>query len=638
MTSLTKIYGPIVCCLIFIIINTIHSAEVDNFTNRYKILNNPRQFDLTDELNSEVNRRIERAMKQYNAKVRSGKASGCDFKQEDGLSPIYSYVRAELNTMPLSMMETLVVKGKKFKNKSMGPMTMKNSIYRHMDFASAPIAHFHGLSPSFTVKDKQGNRHLLGTDKLSHFFSISAIYHREFAKQRNGKSVSYKQVMDWGRKSERTVFGYHSGGVYSPADLAANTEGMKFWTLLTKKYLKCGPNGQYTKKEPFKFEDFVGPHFDEGINCSKTRIKTKEATFKKAIRALKKMGKLIGPMIPYAQLSDMIKIQEQYQKTVEGEIQKALAKSKKQRRVYNNNNAQNVETRKTCPLSFDKCKEIAKKKCSIHFISDKCKKLIIQKLQLDKVTKNEKDPEKLLLKENLIDKKCDLDNENFLNYQDKIKDPTLKGTLTAPSCIGGKMISPTAAAISTSISDKGVKKLVKFADKFNKFMSNKKNRVVRIGKSIVWRTKRTFRRLRDRLFGRKKKRKRKRRARKIYTLVVKFPKLKVKNKKWDFGWGRRKKADPFIKVTSQDRKKQFSTQIRYNEHYTGWRNDHKLKLYGKSLVYFKVYDKDIARNDLIGSKQIVVNPAKFNQENPRKKYRFEDFSGIIDLQIVISKQ
>lgn len=76
-----------------------------------------------------------------------------------------------------------------------------------------------------------------GTDKLDHFFQQGyqyyKIYNKAVAKGATPTEAA-KKAISWGKKTERTYFGYWVSGVYSNADLYANYVGLKFYQSLTK--------------------------------------------------------------------------------------------------------------------------------------------------------------------------------------------------------------------------------------------------------------------------------------------------------------------------------------------------------------------------------------------------------------------
>jgi hypothetical protein len=88
------------------------------------------------------------------------------------------------------------------------------------------------LSPTVKIDGVE-----FGTDKLDHFFQQGYQYYKMYNKAiANGATPdeAVKKAILWGKKTERTYFGYWVSGVFSNADLYANYTGMKFYQSLTK--------------------------------------------------------------------------------------------------------------------------------------------------------------------------------------------------------------------------------------------------------------------------------------------------------------------------------------------------------------------------------------------------------------------
>lgn len=74
-----------------------------------------------------------------------------------------------------------------------------------------------------------------GTDKLDHMFQQGYTYFRKYTAARNqGRSdgEALKKAVKWGGSTENFFYGYVVSGVYSNADLAANTAGLMFYKNL----------------------------------------------------------------------------------------------------------------------------------------------------------------------------------------------------------------------------------------------------------------------------------------------------------------------------------------------------------------------------------------------------------------------
>lgn len=98
-------------------------------------------------------------------------------------------------------------------------------------FVTMPIDYAF-LSPTVKIDGVE-----FGTDKLDHFFQQGYQYYKMYTKRvANGTAPdeAAKKAISWGRRTERTYFGYWVSGVYSNADLYANYAGMKFYLSLTK--------------------------------------------------------------------------------------------------------------------------------------------------------------------------------------------------------------------------------------------------------------------------------------------------------------------------------------------------------------------------------------------------------------------
>ena len=76
-----------------------------------------------------------------------------------------------------------------------------------------------------------------GTDKVAHLFQQGYSYYK-IRERAVGKGVAPaeadKKAVNFGRKTERTIYGTLISGVYSNADLCANFAGMRFYQNLTR--------------------------------------------------------------------------------------------------------------------------------------------------------------------------------------------------------------------------------------------------------------------------------------------------------------------------------------------------------------------------------------------------------------------
>lgn len=124
-----------------------------------------------------------------------------------------------------------------------------------------------------------------GTDKIAHLFQQGYTYYKMYKHAAaNGLSPadSAKKAVKWGRKTERTIYGYWISRTFSNADLAANYAGMKFYQGLIKE-IKIGEqmrpsvlilkNGIWVFNEKADLAEtlikpFISNHFNEAYNPS----------------------------------------------------------------------------------------------------------------------------------------------------------------------------------------------------------------------------------------------------------------------------------------------------------------------------------------------------------------------------------
>jgi hypothetical protein len=125
----------------------------------------------------------------------------------------------------------------------------------------------------------------LGTDKIAHIFQQGYTYYRMVERAKAKKIPPAEGVLKavkWGRKTEKTYYGFWVSGVYSNADLAANFAGMKFYENLTRE-IKIGAQtfppllvlrqGVWTFNENIKpreavLKPFISNHLNEAYNPS----------------------------------------------------------------------------------------------------------------------------------------------------------------------------------------------------------------------------------------------------------------------------------------------------------------------------------------------------------------------------------
>ncbi len=113
----------------------------------------------------------------------------------------------------------------------------------------------------------------LGADKLGHFFSFGARYHRRFKRNvARGKSEEQaeRDTILWGVGSERGIVGRWTTGIVSYADLEANYQGLRLARALcdpaAPTHLDRDEDDNWRLSRPLDIRDYVNPDWDEAYN------------------------------------------------------------------------------------------------------------------------------------------------------------------------------------------------------------------------------------------------------------------------------------------------------------------------------------------------------------------------------------
>jgi hypothetical protein len=108
----------------------------------------------------------------------------------------------------------------------------------------------------------------IGTDKLTHFFSegwMSYGWFRGGLDKGLSPEAAELRAIDRGVLLERSILGMAASGVFSPADMEANYQGMLFFRDLCdteRPALRKGDRG-WRLERPFDLRDHVTPEWDE---------------------------------------------------------------------------------------------------------------------------------------------------------------------------------------------------------------------------------------------------------------------------------------------------------------------------------------------------------------------------------------
>lgn len=235
--------------------------EVDNFTNRYKPLQDSR-----DSMNGEVNKRLVKAADAASGIVDRAVTLFTKGANQCDKDELYDEVYDEVGGWVIGSLEGYAEDNDKIKKHS----ESKEAIYYKDGRAmvgAGPILKIFGTHSSINM-----NGHYIGTDKFGHFFDEGYKYFKEF-KKKSKFSEGILHALKYGEELENGEYGLASTGVFSNADLMANYSGLQFWMALTEgpnPHFKC-VQGRWKMVRKFDFASYVNSGWDEAINCSKFR-------------------------------------------------------------------------------------------------------------------------------------------------------------------------------------------------------------------------------------------------------------------------------------------------------------------------------------------------------------------------------
>lgn len=275
--------------IIFIIISTCivvqagFSAEIDSITPRNVTLDN--SISVINEIfNRRILQGIENANAQQNNYEDYAEDEFCDEEvlYEELRKAIFqsSWVSWGLKGYELDKQLRLLLVKQSYS------LALNDSIYRDIDFLEGVSLNLKELSDVVNI-----NGHLIGLDKLGHFFAEGWKYFELTRYDGNNMETA----LAWGKQQEKGKFGYTTTGIFSYADLVANFNGWRFWNqvLLKEKdplkgiianlfdapYISCDiqymASIEYEKivkaweyNNHFDLSDYIDGTWDEGNNCN----------------------------------------------------------------------------------------------------------------------------------------------------------------------------------------------------------------------------------------------------------------------------------------------------------------------------------------------------------------------------------
>ncbi|HLT23317.1 MAG TPA: hypothetical protein VKZ84_07735 [Bacteriovoracaceae bacterium] len=246
------IFGLIFC-------SSLEASEIDSFTRRYEPLEDSSQI-----INKRTNEYLNAAIERANGKGKCHK------------EVLYQEIRKDFNI--------ILNKGNFIQE-----IVSSDDIPKHVISRSDSIFKYHQITDGYLLArpaaDMDGigigttmnfNGHYIGSDKFEHMWGQGYHYFRRFYY----KGFTIKRVLYVGLANERLHLGGNpiATGVYTPADLVANFQGMRFWNHLLNEgpdllgeelgpYISCVDNSWKLIKE-VDFRDYIDAGFDEAYNCS----------------------------------------------------------------------------------------------------------------------------------------------------------------------------------------------------------------------------------------------------------------------------------------------------------------------------------------------------------------------------------
>ena len=265
------------------------AAEIDSVTSRHVRLQN-----VVSEINSIINDRIAQAINKANADhflVEEFEGIEVETRRPDcDVDDLYTSLRQSifqsyivgwgLKGYDIDLQFRELLTGKTYS------LRLNDSIYRDIDYLEGFALNLKELSDVTNI-----NGHVIGLDKLGHFFAEGWRYF-EISQEEEG---NFQQAMNWGKGMEDGLFGTTTTGIFSYADLVANFNGWRFWNrillhesdpimgfvgrLFDRAYVSCDVQIFESIKQRkvvrawainrrFDFGDYIDAAWDESINCN----------------------------------------------------------------------------------------------------------------------------------------------------------------------------------------------------------------------------------------------------------------------------------------------------------------------------------------------------------------------------------
>jgi len=274
--------------LLFISISTLifqagFSAEIDSVTPRKLKLDNSLTI-----INKIFNQRIQEGIQKANAQpgdienIEQGEYCNEDVLYAELRKAIFQSFTASWGLKGYDLDKQL----RSLLARNSYSLSLNNSIYRDINYLEGFSLNVKELSDLVNI-----NGHLIGLDKMGHFFAEGWQYFE--LTHENEHSID--QALLWGKEQETGKFGYSTTGIFSFSDLVANFNGWRFWNKVLLKendplkgvfanffnrpYISCKSQVIASIKHRkivkawefntrFDLSDYIDGAWDEGNNCN----------------------------------------------------------------------------------------------------------------------------------------------------------------------------------------------------------------------------------------------------------------------------------------------------------------------------------------------------------------------------------
>lgn len=162
-------------------------------------------------------------------------------------------------------------------------VSLDESIYRGSPFERATLVIAGELFKIGSIfPSLQLNGHMVGTDKLSHFFETGyELYRENLRKSASLSDLDFENLISSSIALEEEHLGWEVTGIKSYGDITAHMQGALFWKQLLSsggEWWSCD-SGKMTLTKAFDFKDFVHDGWSEAINCNEYKEKKGSSIF-----------------------------------------------------------------------------------------------------------------------------------------------------------------------------------------------------------------------------------------------------------------------------------------------------------------------------------------------------------------------